>query len=266
MRWRIYGVYDKVMFVRILLFFGIFTATVLCAEELRVFTSTDGQKIEASVVNYNPADGKVVIRRADNMKFTVPYDRFSAEDQAYLDHWRKEYDRSFVVVEIMGARMKTSRAVIIIDESLNPNSTGGKRLIKALETAILDFDEDMKFNFICFSHAQPKFKSEMVVANDKHKHEAITWLKSGGTSNINTFGILNTFRTAMKDAEVEDIILISNGHYTTIDSDADRIVELATSRERPVKVYTLSFETPNSDAKILMRDISDRTGGEYHHR
>ncbi len=52
--------------------------------EARTWTSTDGRTLEGELVEYDPESGKVRIRRADGREFTLPKDRFSAEDGEFL--------------------------------------------------------------------------------------------------------------------------------------------------------------------------------------
>jgi len=51
------------------------------AGELRAWKSTDGRLVEAEFLGL--ADGQVKIKSADGREFTVPLERFSAEDQEY---------------------------------------------------------------------------------------------------------------------------------------------------------------------------------------
>lgn len=58
------------------------------APEWRTWVSPNGATIEAYLKNVQP-DGIVIVRR-DGQEFTVPLDRFSAADQAYVNEWLQE--------------------------------------------------------------------------------------------------------------------------------------------------------------------------------
>lgn len=55
--------------------------------ETRVFTSSDGKKIEASVLEVSDDKSSAVIE-SKGRKFTLPLNRLSAEDQEYLKNWK----------------------------------------------------------------------------------------------------------------------------------------------------------------------------------
>ncbi|MFT4546110.1 MAG: putative aspartyl protease [Verrucomicrobiales bacterium] len=58
--------------------------------EYREFTSSDGKKIKAVLVD--KTDNTLTLRLADGRKATLPYDKLSAADQEYVREWDKEKD------------------------------------------------------------------------------------------------------------------------------------------------------------------------------
>jgi len=70
-----------VVFVALGLHFVSFSSTVFG----RTFTSTDGKSIEAEVVTVT--DTSVVLSRGGGASVTVPLERLSAPDQAFLKEW-----------------------------------------------------------------------------------------------------------------------------------------------------------------------------------
>ena len=63
----------------------LFTA---CSAQSREFTSSSGQRIIATIQGIN--GDKVILKRSDGKVFTIPLTRFSAEDQAYIQKWKKD--------------------------------------------------------------------------------------------------------------------------------------------------------------------------------
>jgi len=64
-------------------YFALTNETLLARE----FTSSDGKKMEASIVTVHEND--VVIKRG-TQQFTVPLTRFSKADQAYMEEWKQQ--------------------------------------------------------------------------------------------------------------------------------------------------------------------------------
>ena len=58
--------------------------TLSAGEDYRTWTSTDGKKIEARIVENDPVRGEVQIRLKNGGLFTVPWSRFIEKDQEYL--------------------------------------------------------------------------------------------------------------------------------------------------------------------------------------
>ena len=52
--------------------------------EMRDWTSADGSRIRAELLDFNPGSGKVSLRRADGRQFTFTQDRLSEDDRAFL--------------------------------------------------------------------------------------------------------------------------------------------------------------------------------------
>lgn len=242
-----------------IIFLCLLVGATLIADEVRTFTSTDGQKIEASVVNYNPADGKVVIRRADNQKFTVSYERFSKEDQDYLDRWREEYDRSFAKLNFMGIQVRTSRVVFLLDKSGSMDGRRWEKLVTNMEPIIMDLYHPSDFNIIAFGSTNEAFKPSMAVASDKNKREAVLWLKgvypSGGT---NTLGAL---QEAFSDPKMETIILLSDG-YPSSEPGAiyHQVGQWQAERDQPVVIHTVSYMSDSG--KEFLRELAKRNAGQ----
>ncbi len=57
----------------------------VASEALRIWTNTDGSKIEASLMSYNPHNKNVTIKRQDGRVFTFSHELLSAEDNDYLN-------------------------------------------------------------------------------------------------------------------------------------------------------------------------------------
>ncbi len=56
-------------------------------DEYRTFTDTEGRSIEAKIVEFDSAQGRVQIERKDGKTVWVPPSAFSEEDQAYIHRW-----------------------------------------------------------------------------------------------------------------------------------------------------------------------------------
>lgn len=237
----------------------LFCAT-LSAQNLRTFTSTDGQTIEASVVNYDPNNGKVVIRRVDNHKFTVPYDRFSKEDQAYLDDWREEYDRSFAKLNFMGIQVRTSRVAFVIDKSGSMSGDQWEKLVYTLEPIINGLYEPSDFNIIAFGSSPEPFRKTMVEATSTSKLEAINWLNgvdpSGGTN------VISALETAFNDPELETIILLTDGYPNSApESIYAQVDEWQRKRKKSVVIHAVSYQSTRG--KDFLRELAKRNGGRF---
>lgn len=246
----------------ILFFLCLLAVSFLWADDIRTFTSIDGQKIEATVVNYNPADGQVVIRRSDNQKFTVPYDRFSAEDQAYLDAWREEYDRSFVFVDMMGVRVRSSRIFFLIDQSAGLDGADWNRFIKIIEPIILNLKETTDFNVAGVGTSY--FHKSLLPANTKNKLEAINWLKERGS--LPDSSVFRALDTAYNHSQADAVVIITDGVQV---SNQSKLLEAVTKwnadRETPLAIYVITLNSNGGDDDIL-RELAELTGGEFARR
>ncbi|VGO14214.1 hypothetical protein PDESU_02773 [Pontiella desulfatans] len=65
----------------------VFIATVALADDYRTFTSTDGRTLEAKIIRFDSATGKVMIERKDRKRITVAATAFSEQDQTYIENW-----------------------------------------------------------------------------------------------------------------------------------------------------------------------------------
>lgn len=78
----------------------------------REFISSDGAKMEGEIVTVSGSD--VIILRSDNRRFTIPIDKFSAEDQTYIKEWAvKEAANKIPKLEVAvntGKGRRTDRA------------------------------------------------------------------------------------------------------------------------------------------------------------
>lgn len=237
----------------------VFAATVH-ADELRDFTSTDGQTIRASVVNYNPADGKVVIRREDNRKFIVPFDRFSPEDQAYLSAWREEYDRSFVSLDFMGLKVRSSRVAFVIDQSGSMRGQRWEKLRRNLEVIINDLEMPSDFNIITFNSGATAFRPKALPATDSNKQQAITWLHTqypdGGTY------VGQALKMAMADPQLETIILLTDGYPSdNVGNIFRNVSQQQSQRDRPVSIYTVSYQTDKG--VDFLKELAKQHQGQF---
>lgn len=70
----------------------LFTITV--PAQARNFTSVDGRSIEAEVVNVT--DTSVILSRGGGANVTVPLERLSAPDQAYLKEWAENEKKNHI--------------------------------------------------------------------------------------------------------------------------------------------------------------------------
>ena len=237
--------------------------TPLLGQEIRTFTSNDGKTIHASVVNYNPEDGKVVIRLENNSKYTLAIDRFSPEDQAYLKQWRDEYDREFVDFEFMGVRVRSSRIIFLIDKSGSMHGKRWEKLLDNLEDVIMNLDTPSDINIITFSSFPTSFKQSIQPVSKALKHEAVAWLKrespSGGT------GTGRALETAFRDPEVETIVLLSDGYPNQEPQAIYGIVELLQGkREKPITIHTVAYQT--DQGKNFLRELAKRNKGRFANR
>ncbi len=232
--------------------------------EYREFTSTDGQSIKAVVVNYDPGNGQVVIRREDGRKFTVPFDRFSADDQAYLTHWRDEYDRSFYSLDFMGIRAESSRIVFVIDESGSMNRGRWDKLIRTLKPVFDAMEPPLDFNIIVFGSYSTLYKEGgLIPATKRNVFDAYNWLQyrspDGGTDTKDALD--EAF--AMK--EVETIILLSDGYPAGgPDSVLYYVHDLQRLREKRVVIHTISYQS-DQGAEFL-KELAEQNGGRFARR
>jgi len=237
---------------RVFAFYLLSGASMFAADELRTFTSTDGQQIEATVVNYNPADGTVVIRRSEGRKFTVPYDRFSPEDQAYLDAWREEYDRSFSKVEIFGIKQNTSRVLFLVGIS-SPDywhqfKPKMKRTIEDMR-APTDFNLATTVGATLFDELQP--------INEQTKFRANRWLENHKFSmSLNPSEIYD----AVSNEKLESLYLITDKTITS--SVVLNVRKLQKQRDVPIVIHTIQMEE-SFGSYHAMRDLAKENGGTY---
>ena len=68
----------KILYVTIFTFLFVYLP---CSAEMRTWTSTKGQTIEAEYVRHSM--GKIVLKRADGKEITIPPEYLSEEDQTY---------------------------------------------------------------------------------------------------------------------------------------------------------------------------------------
>ncbi len=61
-----------------------------CHGEIRDFTSADGRKIKAEILNIK--DGTITMKRDDDQEFTITADRFSTVDQEFFKSWKPTPD------------------------------------------------------------------------------------------------------------------------------------------------------------------------------
>ncbi|MEO0795953.1 MAG: VWA domain-containing protein [Verrucomicrobiota bacterium] len=245
--------------MRIIAFF-ILLAVPLLGQEIRTFTSSDGRTIRASLVNYNPADGKVVIRREDNHTVTVNFDRFSAEDQAYLQKWRNEYDRGFVQFEFMGIRVRSSRIVFVIDKSGSMEGRRWEKLLHNLEDVIDNIEMPSDFNVILFSNGSTSLKPTIQPATKAFKAEAISWLNRQGPEG-GTY-VSGALENAFQDPDVETIVLLSDGAPSRSPDFIFGMVEtMQLNREKPVVIHTVSYQATHG--KEFLRELAKRNQGKF---
>lgn len=244
-------------------FLQLFILTVITpayAAEYRTFTSTDGQAINATVINFNPADGKVEIMREDNRKFTIPYERFSEKDQAYLTQWRDEYDRSFVSLDFMGISVKSSRVIFVIDISGSMEGKRWKKLELNLEKVIRAIEMPSDFNIITFGSAVHQFKEDMIPANKRNQAAAIEWLEEqrpSGSTNTK-----DALKKAFESESVETIVLLSDG-LPTDDTYGiyNSVSTLQREREKPVTIHAISYQSHRG--ADFMKELAARNNGRF---
>jgi len=255
---------DRAITERVKIFHSIILFLAVCVAgdaAARTFTSTDGREIEAEVVNYNPADGKVVIRLVDNRKFTVPFDRFSEADQEYLTTWRDEYDRSFVSLEFMTLRVRSSRVAFVIDKSGSMTGARWDKVVRNLEAVIGDLETPSDFNIITFGSSVSSFRDDLAPVNEANKIAAINWVQSqypaGGTATG------SALRRAFESDEVETVILLSDGYPSG--SGAGIIADVKqwqARRENPVTIHTISYQAGDRGSEF-MRDLAEANEGKF---
>ncbi|TLD69071.1 hypothetical protein FEM03_19575 [Phragmitibacter flavus] len=94
------------------------TMVTLTGVQARTFTDAGGRTMEAELISKQ--GDQVTIRRADGVSFTVPANKFSAEDQAFIQQWQPA-----------GAPAPVSAAMV-------PTGPGDPR-VKAGEVVALEF-------------------------------------------------------------------------------------------------------------------------------
>ena len=89
------------------------------AQDVREFTSSDGVTIKASLVSFE--DGKVTIRLAkDGKTYTVPLERFSAEDQAFLVNSATQTKNAGISTPPLNSSTHTNNAGVSTPNSIEP--------------------------------------------------------------------------------------------------------------------------------------------------
>ena len=89
------------------------------AQDVREFTSSDGVTIKASLVSFE--DGKVTIRLAkDGKTYTVPLERFSAEDQAFQVNSATQTKNAGISTPPLNSSTHTNNAGVSTPNSIVP--------------------------------------------------------------------------------------------------------------------------------------------------
>ena len=65
----------------------LFMAGVACADTYRTFTDVKGREINAKIISYDAAKGRIEVERKDGNCVWVAPAIFSDADQAYIKQW-----------------------------------------------------------------------------------------------------------------------------------------------------------------------------------
>lgn len=230
--------------------------------ETRVFTSTDGRQVEATVTLFNPHN-EIATLKINGRSHDIPLSRFIEEDQAYLIAWRDEYQKSFVRVDFFTLRIKSGRILYMLDSSGSMSGDRWNKMVKNMAHVIDNMDDNADFNIILFGSDAKAFKDSLVPATEVEKFNAIAWLRNqgpgGGTDLLAAVKLAATMQTA------DAYAILSDGYP----ADANEIPEAIRRNEAkhgsPIRVYTVSYYSSNEGIDFL-KDLAAKFDGAFARR
>lgn len=94
------------MMKRVFLFsLSLFVVVSFSHAEMRVWTSSEGKKLTAEFVSYDKENSKVTIRKKNDKTYTLPLDKLSEADHAWLEQWHKGQEKKKAAEEAKHAEM-----------------------------------------------------------------------------------------------------------------------------------------------------------------
>lgn len=237
--------------LRALTIFLLF-ATGLVAGDLREFTSTDGKTLKASVVNYDKKSGEVTIRLEDNRTFKVPLDRFSEDDQIYLEEWRKEYDQKFASVRVGGHTIRGHKFAFIFCGEFEPIKQD--QLRDDMRRCFDSMDDVVEYNLYAdLNNTKPLWKG-LRPNSDEDQQAALEWIER---HRFGSSDDLNAYRKAVKDG-AEHIVLITTMSLGRRSYSLKRMKDLGqSSGEKPLVLHVVHYGkgADSSSLQELARDF-----------
>ena len=99
---------------------SFYFCSVAVRAEMREFELPDGRTLEADIVDYNPSQGEVTLKRADGKKIPIKPGIFVEKDQVYIREWIAGQD--FLSDKILSIKIEKNR----IDSSTSGSSMRSK--------------------------------------------------------------------------------------------------------------------------------------------
>ncbi|XP_072470695.1 von Willebrand factor A domain-containing protein 3B [Notamacropus eugenii] len=115
-----------------------------------------------------------------------------------------------------------------------------------------------KFNFVKFDSKADAWQGQLAEVNEENLKMAKEWVKSlqvGSSTNI-----MDALKTAFADKETKVIYILTDGR-------ADQPVETIfcqIQHRKKIPIHTISFNYHDEDANGFLKELSLRTGGEFH--